>query len=154
MANAKFGRVITAMITPFTADGEVDYEGAVTLAKHLVEHGSEGILVGGTTGEGATMTADEKLKLYAAVVNAVGRNASGKKVPVMGNLGGISTTESIAFAKKAVETGIDSGLVIVPFYVKPNQQGMYEHFAAIAKAVDHPIIIYNVPGRPGVSILP
>ena len=76
------------MITPFTADGEVDYEGAVTLAKHLVEHGSEGILVGGTTGEGATMTADEKLKLYAAVVNAVGRNASGKKVPVMGNLPG------------------------------------------------------------------
>ena len=99
MANAKFGRVITAMITPFTADGEVDYEGAVTLAKHLVEHGSEGILVGGTTGEGATMTADEKLKLYAAVVNAVGRNASGKKVPVMGNLGGISTTESIASSK-------------------------------------------------------
>nr|WP_302594949.1 4-hydroxy-tetrahydrodipicolinate synthase [uncultured Dialister sp.] len=154
MANAKFGRVITAMITPFTADGEVDYEGAVTLAKHLVEHGSEGILVGGTTGEGATMTADEKLKLYAAVVNAVGRNASGKKVPVMGNLGGISTTESIAFVKKAVETGIDSGLVIVPFYVKPNQRGMYEHFAAIAKSVDLPIIIYNVPGRTGVSILP
>lgn len=148
MANAKFGRVITAMITPFTADGEVDYEGAVTLAKHLVEHGSEGILVGGTTGEGATMTADEKLKLYAAVVNAVGRNASGKKVPVMGNLGGISTTESIAFAKKAVETGIDSGLVIVPFYVKPNQQGMYEHFAAIAKSVDLPIIIIMFPDAP------
>lgn len=136
------------MITPFTADGEVDYEGAVTLAKHLVEHGSEGILVGGTTGEGATMTADEKLKLYAAVVNAVGRNASGKKVPVMGNLGGISTTESIAFAKKAVETGIDSGLVIVPFYVKPNQQGMYEHFAAIAKSVDLPIIIIMFPDAP------
>lgn len=148
MANAKFGRVITAMITPFTADGEVDYEGAVTLAKHLVEHGSEGILVGGTTGEGATMTADEKLKLYAAVVNAVGRNASGKKVPVMGNLGGISTTESIAFAKKAVETGIDSGLVIVPFYVKPNQRGMYEHFAAIAKSVDLPIIIIMFPDAP------
>ena len=90
MATAKFGRVITAMITPFLEDGSVDYEGAAALAKHLVAHGSEGILVGGTTGEGATMTTEEKLKLYKTIVDAVGRNAPGKKVPVMGNIGTIS----------------------------------------------------------------
>ncbi len=149
MATAKFGRVITAMITPFTEDGAVDYESAVALAKHLVAHGSEGILVGGTTGEGATMTAEEKLKLYKLIVDAVGRNAEGKKVPVMGNIGSISTKDSIAFGQKAKETGIDSALVIVPFYVKPNQEGMYQHFTAIAKGVDLPLILYNVPGRTG-----
>ncbi len=154
MATAKFGRVITAMITPFTEDGAVDYESAVALAKHLVAHGSEGILVGGTTGEGATMTAEEKLKLYKLIVDAVGRNAEGKKVPVMGNIGSISTKDSIAFGQKAKETGIDSALVIVPFYVKPNQEGMYQHFTAIAKGVDLPLILYNVPGRTGVSIQP
>lgn len=79
MATAKFGRVITAMITPFLEDGSVDYEGAAALAKHLVAHGSEGILVGGTTGEGATMTTEEKLKLYKTIVDAVGRNAPGKR---------------------------------------------------------------------------
>ena len=83
MATAQFGRVITAMITPFTEDGAVDYESAVALAKHLVAHGSEGLLVGGTTGEGATMTAEEKLKLYTLIVDAVGKRGEGKKVPVM-----------------------------------------------------------------------
>ncbi len=154
MATAKFGRVITAMITPFTEDGAVDYESAAALAKHLVAHGSEGILVGGTTGEGATMTAEEKLKLYKVIVDAVGRNAEGKKVPVMGNIGTISTADTIAFGNKAKETGIDSALVIVPFYVKPNQEGMYQHFTTVAKGVDLPLIVYNVPGRVGVSIQP
>ena len=97
MATAQFGRVITAMITPFTEDGAVDYESAVALAKHLVAHGSEGLLVGGTTGEGATMTAEEKLKLYTLIVDAVGKRGEGKKVPVMGNIGTISTADTIAF---------------------------------------------------------
>lgn len=154
MAFAKFGRVITAMITPFHEDGSVDYEGAAALAKHLVQHGSEGILVGGTTGEGATMTTDEKLCLYETIVKAVGEKAEGKQVPVMGNIGTIGTADTIAFAKKAKETGIDCALAIVPFYVKPNQEGMYQHFTTIAKAVDLPIVLYNVPGRTGVSILP
>ncbi|WP_418468190.1 dihydrodipicolinate synthase family protein, partial [Dialister succinatiphilus] len=136
MATAKFGRVITAMITPFLEDGSVDYEGAAALAKHLVAHGSEGILVGGTTGEGATMTTEEKLKLYKTIVDAVGRNAPGKKVPVMGNIGTISTRDTILFGREAKKTGIDCALAIVPFYVKPNQEGMYQHFRAIAKHVD------------------
>ncbi|WP_299143716.1 4-hydroxy-tetrahydrodipicolinate synthase [uncultured Dialister sp.] len=154
MATAKFGRVITAMITPFHEDGSVDYEGAAALAKHLVAHGSEGILVGGTTGEGATMTSEEKLKLYKTIVDAVGRNAPGKKVPVMGNIGTISTRDTILFGREAKKTGIDCALAIVPFYVKPNQEGMYQHFRAIAKHVDLPIVLYNVPGRTGVSIQP
>lgn len=148
------GRVITAMITPFTEDGAVDYEAAVALAKHLIEHGSEGILVGGTTGEGATMSAEEKLKLYSAVVDAVGSRAEGKKVPVMGNVGGIDTLASIAFMKEAEKTGIDSVLAIVPFYVKPTQEGMFQHFKAIADATTLPVILYNVPGRTNVSIQP
>lgn len=148
------GRVITAMITPFTEDGAVDYEAAVALAKHLIEHGSEGILVGGTTGEGATMSAEEKLKLYSAVVDAVGSRAKGKKVPIMGNVGGIDTLASIAFMKEAEKTGIDSVLAIVPFYVKPTQEGMFRHFKAIADATTLPVILYNVPGRTNVSIQP
>lgn len=148
------GRVITAMITPFTEDGAVDYEAAVALAKHLIDHGSEGILVGGTTGEGATMSAEEKLKLYSAVVDAVGSRAEGKKVPVMGNVGGIDTLASIAFMKEAEKTGIDSVLAIVPFYVKPTQEGMFQHFKAIADATTLPVILYNVPGRTNVSIQP
>ena len=142
------------MITPFNEDGSVDYEGAAALAKHLVDHGSEGILVGGTTGEGATMTSEEKLKLYKVIVDAVGRNAPGKKVPIMGNIGTISTKDTILFGREAKKTGIDCALCIVPFYVKPNQEGMYQHFRAVAKHVDLPIVVYNVPGRTGVSIQP
>lgn len=154
MATAKFGRVITAMITPFKENGDVDYEGAVALAKYLISHGSEGLLVGGTTGEGATMSAEEKLRLYQAIVDAVGSRSAGKKVPIMGNVGTISTKESIDFLRKAEKTGIDSVLAIVPFYVKPTQEGMYQHFKAIADSTKLPVIVYNVPGRVGVSIQP
>lgn len=147
-----FGRVITAMITPFAEDGSVDYEAAVKLAKHLIEHGSEGLLVGATTGEGATMSEDEKLKLYDIMVKEVGAKASGRKVPVVANVGGIDTKASIAFGKKVQALGVDAILAIVPFYVKPTQEGMYQHFKAIASALDVPVILYNVPGRTNVSI--
>lgn len=150
----QLGRVITAMITPFQDDGAVDYEAAVRLAKHLIEHGSEGILVGGTTGEGATMSEAEKLKLYSLIVDEVGKRAPGKKVPIMGNAGGIDTAVSCAFAKKVQETGVDAILAIVPFYVKPTQEGMYRHFKAIAEAVDIPVVLYDVPGRTNTSIAP
>lgn len=155
MAKAEFGRLITAMITPFMENGDIDYDGALRLARHLIDHGSEGILVGGTTGEGATMSDEEKLKLYASMVNSFGSHAAKRKAYIMGNVGGISTRDTIAFAKRAKETGIDSALCIVPFYVKPNQEGMYQHFKAVAEAVPElPIIIYNVPGRVGTSIAP
>lgn len=149
MAMAKFGRVITAMITPFTDAGKVDYNGAISLANYLVSHGSEGLLVAGTTGEGATMSAEEKLKLYRLIVDSVG-----KKVSVIGNVGSISTKETISFLKEAEKTGIDAALVIVPFYVKPNQEGIYRHFKAIAEASTLPLILYNVPGRVGTGITP
>lgn len=149
-----FGRVITAMITPFADDGSVDYEGAAKLAKHLINHGSEGILVGGTTGEGAVMSEEEKLKLYDCVIRAVGQKAEGKKVPVIGNAGGIDTAASIAFAQKVEALGADGILAIVPFYVKPTQEGMYQHFKAIADSIHIPVILYNVPGRTNASIQP
>lgn len=154
MAIAKFGRVITAMITPFKENGDVNYEGASSLSKYLVNHGSEGILVGGTTGEGATMSSEEKLKLYKMIVDAVGKNGTEKRVSVIGNVGTIGTKETIEFLKEAEKTGIDAALVIVPFYVKPTQEGMYQHFKAIAESTELPIILYNVPGRVGVSIQP
>lgn len=144
-----FGRVITAMITPFTETGAVDYDAAAALSRHLIQHGSEGLLVGATTGEGAVMSEEEKLKLYRTVIDAVDH-----KVPVIGNVGGIDTKASIAFGKKVEETGVDAILAIVPFYVKPTQEGMYQHFKAIADAIDLPVILYNVPGRTNVSIQP
>lgn len=144
-----FGRVITALITPFKENGDVDYEAAAALCRHLIKHGSEGILVGGTTGEGAVMSVEEKLKLYKTVVDAVG-----KDVPVIGNVGGIDTKASIEFGLKVKETGVNAILAIVPFYVKPTQEGMYQHFKAIADAIDLPVILYNVPGRTNVSIQP
>lgn len=143
------GRVITAMITPFNEDGSVDYDGAVALAEHLIQHGSEGILVGGTTGEGATMTEEEKLTLYRRVVEAIGDRAA-----VIGNTGSIDTRATIEFTRKAAETGIDCALVICPFYVKPNQEGLFQHFKAIADSTNLPIMIYNVPGRTCSNILP
>jgi 4-hydroxy-tetrahydrodipicolinate synthase len=145
----KFGNVITAMITPFHEDGSVDFEGAVNLAKHYAKNGSDGILVAGTTGEGATLTTDERQKLFTDIAAAVGDS-----VLVMGNVGTNNTAQSIEFAKMAESTGIDCLLVIVPYYNKPNQDGCYAHFAAVAKSTKLPIFIYNVPGRTGGKILP
>lgn len=144
-----YGNVLTAMITPFNEDQSVNYEGAVQLAKHLTAHGSDGILVAGTTGEGATMTAEERKQLFKVIVDAVG-----DKVLVMGNVGTNNTAQTIEFAKEAEETGVDALLVIVPYYNKPNQDGCYAHFAAVAEATKLPIFIYNVPGRTGGRILP
>lgn len=144
-----FGRVITAMITPFDKEGNVDYEGASSLSKYLVKNGSEGILVGGTTGEGATLSEEEKIKLYKTIINSVGKESY-----VIGNAGGIDTSAVISFIKKIENIGLDALLVIVPFYVKPTQEGMYRHFKKIADSTKLPIILYNVPGRTGSNIQP
>lgn len=144
-----FGNVITAMITPMHEDQSVNYEGAVKLAKYLAEHGSDGILVAGTTGEGTTLTTDERQKLFTNVVKTVG-----DKVLVVANVGTNNTAQTVEFAKLAETTGVDALLVIVPYYNKPNQDGCYAHFAAVAEATKLPILIYNVPGRTGGRILP
>lgn len=136
------------MVTPFYQDGSVNYEAAVELAKKYADEGLA-ILLGGTTGEGAVMTEDEKLKLFKLIADEL----KGKTL-IMGNVGTNNTAESIAMAKKAEATGVDLLLCIVPYYNKPNQDGCYAHFAAIAKATSLPIFIYNVPGRTGGSIEP
>ena len=123
MAIAKFGRVITAMITPFKENGDVNYEGASSLSKYLVNHGSEGILVGGTTGEGATMSSEEKLKLYKMIVDAVGKNGTEKRVSVIGNVGTIGTKETIEFLKEAEKTGIDAALLLFHFMLNRRRRG-------------------------------
>ena len=143
-----FPNIIIAMITPFNQDGSVNYEAAVELAKKYADDGS-GILLGATTGEGAVMTEDEKLKLFKLVADEL----KGKTL-IMGNVGTNNTIESIAMAKKAEATGVDLLLCIVPYYNKPNQDGCYAHFSAIAKATSLPLFIYNVPGRTGGSIVP
>ena len=143
-----FPNVIVAMITPFHQDGSVNYEAAGELAKKYADEGSA-ILVGATTGEGAVMTEEEKLKLFKVTADAL----KGQTL-VMGNVGTNNTAQTIAMIQKAKDTGIDALLCIVPYYNKPNQEGCYAHFAAIAKSTDMPIFIYNVPGRTGGKIEP
>lgn len=140
----QLGNVITAMITPFYEDGSVDYEGAVQLAQDLCQNGSDSVLLAGTTGEGATMTEEEKLTLFRAV-----RTALPPHKRVIANVGSNNTAQTVAFAQAAEKTGVDALLVITPYYNKPNQAGCYAHFAAVAKAVTAPVILYNVPGRTG-----
>lgn len=142
-----FGNVITAMITPFTPAGEVDYQAAAQLARYLLDHGSDGLVVAGTTGEGAVMTADEKLQLFSTIVDAVGPD-----VPIIANTGSYDTRESVALTVAAEKTGVSAVMAVVPYYNKPTQEGCYQHFAAIAKATTLPIVLYNVPGRTSLNL--
>ena len=146
---AKLGRLITAMVTPFNAKGEVDYKQAQKLAKALIASGSDGLVVTGTTGERPTVTDDEQLKLFATV-----REAIGNKGTIIAGTGGNCTRESIAMTKKAEQLGVDAALLIVPYYNKPTQDGMYQHFKAIAESTSLPCIVYNVPARTVTNLAP
>ena len=146
---AKLGRLITAMVTPFNAKGEVDHKQAQKLAKALINSGSDGLLVTGTTGERPTMTDDEQLKLFASV-----REAIGAKGTIIAGTGGNCTRESIAMTKEAERLGIDAVLLVVPYYNKPTQEGMYQHFKAIAESTSLPCILYNVPARTVTNMAP
>ena len=144
------GEVITAMVTPMDSERNVDYEGVKKLAKHLIENGTDTILVAGTTGESPTLTFEEEIKVLKTVREVVGPNA---KI-VMG-AGSNCTITAVEASKRAVEAGADVILSVVPYYNKPSQKGMYEHFSTIAKAIkDTPIILYNIPGRTGVNMTP
>ncbi len=143
------GEVITAMVTPFDEKREIDFQAAEKLAKHLINTGSDAILVTGTTGESPTLTHEEEYELLYAVKGV----SSGSAKIIMG-AGSNSTKTAIESSKKAQEIGADAILSVVPYYNKPNQQGMIEHFGAIAKSVDIPIILYNIPGRTGVNMQP
>ena len=143
------GEVITAMVTPFNEKREIDLSATEKLAKHLVNTGSDAILVAGTTGESPTLTHEEEYELLYAVKGVV----SGSAKIIMG-AGSNCTKTAVESSKKAVELGADAILSVVPYYNKPNQQGMIEHFSEIAKNVDIPIILYNIPGRTGVNMQP
>ncbi len=138
----KFGRLLTAMVTPFDEKGQVDYEQAKKLASALLASGSDGLVVAGTTGESPTLTAAEKLRLFAEVKSAVSGDAT-----IVAGTGNYNTQESIELTGKAEKTGVDACLLTVPYYNKPNQEGLYEHFKAIASSTKLPCIIYNVPSR-------
>jgi 4-hydroxy-tetrahydrodipicolinate synthase len=146
-AEPRFGRMIPAMITPFDKNLEVDLKQARSLARRLIDGGSDALLVCGTTGEGPTICADAKLDLFSAVA----AEADGR-IPVIANIGSNCTADSIAFGRKAVECGIDGIMAVVPYYNKPPQEGMYRHFRAIAEAVDLPMVLYNIPGRCGANM--
>lgn len=143
------GEVITAMVTPFNEKRDIDFQATEKLAKHLINTGSDAILVAGTTGESPTLTHEEEYELLYAVKGVT----SGSAKIIMG-AGSNCTKTAISSSKKAAEIGADAILSVVPYYNKPNQQGMIEHFGEIAKSVDIPIILYNIPGRTGVNMQP
>jgi len=139
----KFGRLLTAMVTPFAADGKVDFAQAKKLATALLDSGSEGIVVSGTTGECPTLTQEEKLRLFSEV-RAV---ASSKSAAVIAGTGTYCTSASIELTRKAERVGVDACLLVVPYYSRPTQEGLYQHIEAIAEATRLPCILYNVPSR-------
>ena len=140
-------RVITAMVTPFKEDGSVDYEQAQRLALALIDSGSDGVVVVGTTGESPTLVRAEERRLFAKVKAAVGNRGS-----VIAGTGSNSTAEAISATRDAEKTGVDACLLVVPYYNKPTQEGLYEHFKAVALATSLPCILYNVPSRTVVSL--
>ncbi len=145
----KLGTIVTAMITPFDPSGEIDYREAARLAAWLVERGNDGLVVAGSTGEGQTLTPDERARLFAVVKEDLGDRAA-----VIANAGSNDTRDSVRSVKAAEKAGADAILAVVPYYNKPPQSGMIAHFGAIAEATSLPVVIYNIPGRTAVNMLP
>lgn len=142
-----FGRLITAMVTPFDKDGAIDWDGVAKLAQHLVETGHDGIAVNGTTGEAPTTKSSEKLEIIKVVKSVVG-----SKVKVLSGAGDNETSYTVEQAKRSQEAGADGILIVTPYYNKPPQAGIEAHFRAVAAATDLPIMMYDIPGRTGVEI--
>ena len=149
MKKPYFGRLLTAMVTPFNADGSINYEAGADFADWLLANGSDGLVVEGSTGEAATMDMDEKIKFMQTIVARVNGRAK-----VVAGAGTNCTASTIDLVKKMEACGVDGVLVVGPYYNKPTQEGYYQHFAAVAKATKLPIIVYNVPGRTGGNIAP
>lgn len=144
-----FGRVSTAMVTPFDKKGHIDFAKTTQLINHLIENGTDSLVVAGTTGESPTLSKEEKLALFDHVVKAVD-----KRIPVIAGTGSNDTYASIELTKKAEQLGVDAVLVVAPYYNKPNQEGLYQHFKAVAEATSLPVMLYNVPGRTVANLLP
>jgi 4-hydroxy-tetrahydrodipicolinate synthase len=145
----QFGRVSTAMVTPFDRKGHIDFPKTTQLINHLIENGTESLVVAGTTGESPTLSKEEKLALFQHVVKVVD-----KRVPVVAGTGSNNTYASIELTKKAEQIGVDAIMAVAPYYNKPNQEGLYQHFKGIAENTKLPVMVYNIPGRSAVNILP
>ena len=142
-----FGKVITAMVTPFDHKGNVDFAKTTQLVNYLIANGTDSIVVSGTTGESPTLSTEEKLALFQHVVKV-----SDNRAKIIAGTGSNNTYASIELTKKAEKIGVDGLLLVSPYYNKPNQQGLYEHFKAIAESTELPIMLYNIPGRTAVTI--
>jgi len=147
LPDAPFGRMLTAMVTPFADDGSVDLDGVARVADHLVRNGNDGVVVSGTTGESPTTTVEEDGQILAAVKDAVGDRAT-----VVAGVGTNSTAHSVALAEQATKIGADAILLVTPYYNKPSQPGVLEHFRRVVEAADLPTMLYDVPGRTGTTI--
>ncbi|MBS4172572.1 4-hydroxy-tetrahydrodipicolinate synthase [Bacillus sp. FJAT-49736] len=146
---SRFGRISTAMVTPFDAKGNVDFQKTTQLVEFLMENGSDSLVIAGTTGESPTLSTEEKLALFSHVVKTVkGR------VPVIAGTGSNNTHATVELTKKAEEIGVDAVLIVVPYYNKPNQAGLYQHFKTVAENTNLPVMLYNVPGRTVASLQP
>ncbi|HEY8646940.1 MAG TPA: 4-hydroxy-tetrahydrodipicolinate synthase [Gaiellaceae bacterium] len=143
------GNVLTAIVTPFHDDGSVDFDSFQRLARHLVENGSDGVVVSGTTGESPNLTDDERFDLFRAAIEAVGNDAT-----VVAGTGTYSTAHSVRLTEQAHELGVDAFLVVTPYYNKPPQRGIVAHFEEIARVSDKPIVVYNIPARVVINIEP
>ncbi len=142
-----FGRVVTAMVTPFDHKGNIDFVKTTQLVNYLIDNGTDSIVVAGTTGESPTLSSEEKVALFQHVVKV-----ANKRAKIIAGTGSNNTYASIELTKKAEKVGVDALLLVSPYYNKPNQQGLYEHFKAIAENTKLPIMLYNIPGRTGVTI--
>lgn len=143
------GEVVTAMVTPLNSKREIDYNRAEELAKYLINNGSEALLVAGTTGESPTLTHEEELELLSTI-----KRAAANRAKVIMGTGSNSTETAVKMTKLAKKEDVDAVLSVVPYYNKPSQKGMIEHFSAVAEASDLPVILYNIPSRTGVNMLP
>ncbi|MBP1968049.1 4-hydroxy-tetrahydrodipicolinate synthase [Virgibacillus natechei] len=142
-----FGSVLTAMVTPFSQNNDIDYDQTEILIEYLLDNGTEGLVINGTTGESPTLSIEEKINLFKHVVKVVNQ-----RVPVIAGTSSNDTAASIALTKEAEKAGVDAAMIVAPYYNNPSQRGMYEHFKAIANATSLPVVLYNIPGRSVVTI--
>jgi 4-hydroxy-tetrahydrodipicolinate synthase len=147
LAPAPFGRVLTAMVTPFADDGSVDLDATARVAAHLADHGHDGVVVSGTTGESPTTTAEEEAQILRTVIDTVG-----DRLKVVAGVGTNNTAHSVELAEQAFKVGADGVLLVSPYYNKPTQEGLAAHFEAVARASELPVMLYDIPGRTGVQI--
>ncbi|WP_419888504.1 4-hydroxy-tetrahydrodipicolinate synthase [Neobacillus niacini] len=144
-----FGRVSTAMVTPFDKKGHIDFSKTTQLINYLIDNGTDSLVVAGTTGESPTLSKEEKLALFNHVVKVVA-----KRIPVIAGTGSNNTYASVELTKRAEQLGVDGIMLVAPYYNKPNQEGLYQHFKTIAEATSLPVMVYNIPSRASVNIHP